>query len=84
MATLTVQRDKGWADKIRRYRILVDGLEIGRMAEGEVIRHTLTDGMHVIEARIDWCGSPPLQFEMLSTDKIVLIRSALRGWRLLF
>jgi|SRR5690349_5035066 len=84
MVTLTVRRDKGWSDKLRKYRILLDGREIGRIGEGEVVRHPLTQGAHVIEARIDWCGSRPLEFEARATDKDVLVRSALRGWRLLF
>jgi hypothetical protein len=83
MPTLTVQRDKGWADKIRKYRILLDGAEIGRLGEGEVLHQQITNGPHVIEAKIDWCGSRPLHFNAQSEDKVVLVRSALRGWRLL-
>ena len=83
MPTLTVQRDKGWADKIRKYRILLDGVEIGRIGEGEVLRQQISDGPHAIEAKIDWCGSRPLHFNAQSEDQVVVVRSALRGWRLL-
>ena len=81
MPTLTVRRDKGWADKIRMYRILVDGVEIGQLGEGEVLRQEISYGPHVMEAKVDWCGSRPLRFEAQSADQVVLVRSTLRGWR---
>ena len=84
MPTLTVQRDKGWTDKIRKYQILVDGVETGQIGEGEVLHHQIALGHHVVEAKIDWCGSQPLHFDAQSEDKVVLVRSGLRGWRVLF
>ena len=84
MPTITVRRDKGWADKMRKYRILVDGAEIGQLGEGEVLRHEISDETHSIEARIDWCGSRRIPFQAQSEDLVFLVRSALRGWRLQF
>jgi hypothetical protein len=60
MPTLSVQRDRGIADKLRKYRILLDGLEIGELAEEAVLSRETSSGPHVLEARIDWCGSQPL------------------------
>jgi len=84
MTKLTVTRDKGWADRLRKYRILLDGLEIGWIGEGDMIEQQIAAGSHVIEARIDWCGSRPFRFEAQSDDIGVVVRSALRGWRLFF
>jgi hypothetical protein len=84
MPTLTVVRDKGWADKLRQYRIVLDGVEIARLGEGGELRREISEGPHVIEARIDWCGSQPLRFEAKLGEQVVLVRSALRGWRMLF
>jgi myo-inositol catabolism protein IolC len=81
MTTLTVQRDNGWADKLRKYRILVDGVEIGRLGENEKLFHQVGEGLHVIDARVDWCGSRPLKFEARSEDLEVTVKSSLRGWR---
>ena len=83
MAILTVARDKGWTDKFRRYRIVLDGEEIGHLAEDEVLEHAIADGPHRIDARIDWCGSGPVEFEVRGEDRLVLVRSGLRGWRFL-
>jgi hypothetical protein len=42
--SLTVRRDKGWADRLRKYRIILDGDEIGQLGEGEVLRQEISDG----------------------------------------
>lgn len=81
MPTLTVTRDKGWADKVRKYRILLNGLEIGRIGEGELLQLQIPAGSHAIEARIDWCGSRLLRFDVDTDDIGIVVRSALRGGR---
>ncbi len=83
MATLAVRRDKGYADKLRKYRILLDGLEIGQLAEGTVLRQEVSEGPHVVEARVDWCGSQPLDLHAVAGEQVVVVRSALRGWRVM-
>ena len=83
MPTLKVVRDRGWVDKLRQYRILVDGVEIGRLAEGGMLHHEISVGAHVIEARIDWCGSLPLRFEAQPREQVVVVRNGLHGWRML-
>ena len=83
MTTLTVHRDEGWADKLRKHRILLDGVEIGRLGERDELMHQVSEGRHVIEARIDWCGSQPLSFEAKAEGVVVTVKSALRGWRVL-
>jgi hypothetical protein len=66
------------------YRILVDGVEIGRLGEGATLAHQVSEGPHVVQATIDWCGSQPLNFEAKSEDLVVTLKSALRGWRMFF
>ncbi len=83
MATLVVRRDKGYADRIRKYRILVDGVEIGKLGEEESIRKEISEGPHVVEAKIDWCGSQPLELNAQPGEEAVIVRSALRGWRVM-
>jgi hypothetical protein len=83
MTTLTVHRDKGWSDKLRKYQILLDGVEIGRLGQGEKLMQQVADGRHVLEATIDWCGSQPLSFEANTEDVVVTVKSALQGWRIL-
>ena len=82
MATLTIKRDRGYADAGRAYRILLDGRDIGGLSQGDELCRDISAGQHVLEARIDWCGSQPLRLEV-DSDQFVVVRSALRGWRML-
>ena len=81
MPTLTVRRDCAVADELRKYRILLDGLEIGRLRFAASLRHEILEGPHVIQARIDWCGSKPLRFDATASDRTIVINSPLMGWR---
>ncbi len=88
MPTLTVQRDIETVLGLTRfrcydpsYRIFVDGVEAGQIREGEALHLPITFGYHVVEAKIDWCGSRPLRFWPKSEHEVVRVRSRMRGWR---
>ena len=83
MATLTVQRDHGYADKLRKYSIFLNGSVIGQLAEGAELHHELGEQPHTVEARLDWCRSKPFDLPDLDKHHIVVVRSALRGWRVM-
>jgi len=38
----------------------VDGKESARLAQGAEVRIDVTPGHHLVQARMDWCASPPL------------------------
>ena len=84
MPTLIVRRARGGSDRLRRYRILLDGVAVGQLLQGEALSVAVEPGRHELQARIDWCGSRPLSLEVGAADEVVQVRSALRGWRLLF
>ena len=62
---IVVTRPAGfYQDAVRRYRILVDGHEAGRLKRGEVLRHTVPAGRHDVVAKIDWSGSPAARIDV--------------------
>lgn len=81
MPSLLITRDRGYADCLRGYRVLLDGAFVGTVAPRGGLRLEVGPGEHVVEARIDWCGSQPLRFAATGEHHIA-IKSALRGWRL--
>lgn len=83
MTTITVRRDGGGLDKLRRYRILVDGNEVGRLGEKGRLSYPVSEGPHTIEARIDWCASPVMRFEATGEDLWLVVDNTLHGWRAL-
>jgi hypothetical protein len=59
---ITVERPTGYYIAVyRRYRILVDGREVGAVKRGETLLTTVTAGPHTVSARIDWSGSPAVE-----------------------
>jgi hypothetical protein len=85
MSTLTLRRDSRFMDSLRRYRILLDGKEVVRLSNGETFRREIPSGEHVIEARIDWCGSRPRHFvARAGEDTALVVRNNLRGLRIVF
>lgn len=67
--TLIVERPKGgWQDLLRSYTIRVDGSKIGSLRRGQSVTLELPAGSHVVDARIDWSGSPELTVEIEPND----------------
>jgi hypothetical protein len=84
MALLKIVRDSGYADRLRDYKVVLDGKEAGKVANGETIEFPIPAGQHSLSLKIDWCGSNTIQFTALEEDVITFdARSNLRGSRIL-
>ena len=81
-AILRVTRTTSYADRVRAYRILVDGVERGRLSAGSSIDIPVTAGDHSVVAKIDWCSSPTVT-ETTQTNSIATLECAsnLQGLR---
>ena len=84
MPNLILYRDSGWADAWRKYSVWLDNREVARIAGGEKIVFPVSVGDHTLQARIDWCRTKTIQFSVGNTDATFLVRSGLRGWRMMF
>ena len=47
-----------WRDAYRKYRVLVDDVEVGQLANGEVAEYEASLGPHSVRMKIDFAGSP--------------------------
>ena len=85
MAQLKITRDKGWADKLRSYKIIVDEKEIAEIKEGETVELDIDQGQHELYCMIAWCRSNKLTFDVNSLNEIKAfeVKSSLRGVKLL-
>jgi hypothetical protein len=65
MAELIVRRcTAAWQDRMRDYRVLVDGSERGRVGNGGELRVLVAPGRHRVQVKIDWCGSPAVDVDV--------------------
>ena len=69
-ATLVLSRTKAYVDKVRAYRILLDGQEIGRIKEGTEEKLMIPSGSHELQLKIDWSMSPPAHFDAAEGETV--------------
>jgi hypothetical protein len=64
-AYIVLRRPSGhWRDSLRSYRVLLDGREVSKIKAGEELSLAVTPGRHNIAVKIDWGGSPTMDFEL--------------------
>lgn len=59
---IAISRPSGkYRDARRRYRIEIDGEQVGDIGAGEELIVPTVAGVHTVQARIDWSGSPKVE-----------------------
>ena len=61
---LEIKRDSTHFDRLRSYRIELDGKIIGEIDDGETKRIALESGSHTLRLRLDWCSSQKIEFKV--------------------
>ena len=64
MAKLTMHRSRELNNKIRIFKIHIDGKQVGEIRYGETIDFEVTPGRHEVVAKVDWCRSQVVEFEV--------------------
>ena len=64
MATIRLQRTSEYINRFRDYRIFIDEQQVGTIANGETKYFATNEGQHTIAAKIDWCSSPNISFDI--------------------
>ena len=63
MCVLRLHRSSTYIDAVRPYRILANGSEIGKVVRGSTLEVSVPAGQTIVEAKIDWCSSRPLNLD---------------------
>lgn len=83
-AQITVRRKTSYADRLRAYEVRLDGVAVGSVRARGAVTVPVSPGKHSLALRIDWCGSPRVDFEAHTGEELVFeCGSSLSGWRLL-
>ena len=64
MAKLIIIRNSEYANRLRSYRIYLDGVKLGNVANGDSKEFVISAGRHQVYAKIDWCSSPTISFDI--------------------
>lgn len=68
----------GYRDRLRRYSVLIDGRQAGRVGRGRTLRFDVPAGAHTLQLKVDWCLSARLTVEA-EPGKIVYFTCAPNG-----
>lgn len=68
MAKLIVTRSSEWTNRGRAINIYLDGQKLGPMKNGATQEFDIPDGIHSLQAKIDWCGSRNYSFMVTDND----------------
>lgn len=68
MATITIRRGHALVHALRAYAVLVDGVRLGTLRQGETFRCDVGTGRHEVRLTVDWCGSPTLVVDVGTAD----------------
>lgn len=72
-----------FTDRLRSYEVALDGNIVGRVNAGEVVEYNTSPGEHTLQLKIDWCGSPTLDFAIADDEVIDFECGGLSGYKLL-
>lgn len=68
MPKIKIQRTKEYNNMLRDFIILIDGQEIGKIANGETKDFEILPGHHIIKAKIDWGSSPEIPIVLVDNE----------------
>lgn len=80
MATkLILHRKSEFMNKLRGIKVFIDGMEMGKIANGGTEEYSVTPGVHTIQCKIDWCSSPVMDLTINSDEsKFMQVRSGMQ------
>jgi hypothetical protein len=81
---ISISRDSGYADRIRQFRIALDGQTIGTIGDGHDASFDVEAGPHTLRLGVDWARSNPVQFRVEPGETVrFTCASRARGSRVL-
>jgi hypothetical protein len=73
VARVTVSRDdKPFPDRLRSYRIVLDGETIARVRSGETVTVPVDAGHRELHLAIDWARSPSIELDLADDDEPIV------------
>lgn len=80
---LKIKRYSAWVDAFRKYKIILDGKEIGKIKNGESLEFPIEQGEHSLVLKIDYARSNKVSFSSNNENVEFVCGSNLKGWKIL-
>ena len=78
MATIKIRRTNDYINVMRDYRLFIDNQKIGTISNGQTKDFEIQAGRHSLIAKIDWCSSQELFFEINNNETKIILVGALK------
>ncbi|MCL3782069.1 hypothetical protein EMN47_16905 [Prolixibacteraceae bacterium JC049] len=65
MAKLIIKRKSEWSNRLKAYKLFIDGKQVESIKNGEIKEFQLEDGTHQVEAKVNWCSTGVFEFEVI-------------------
>lgn len=70
MSIIKITRSDEYANRLRNIRIILDGTELGTIGNAETKDFDIKPGNHLLQAKIDWCSSNKVEFNISGNETI--------------
>ncbi|SEW39560.1 hypothetical protein [[Clostridium] fimetarium] len=67
---IRITRASEYVDSIRKYNVIVDGKNIGKIKDGMTEEFEIPTGEHTIYLKIDWCRSNKIFFDAVDNETL--------------
>jgi hypothetical protein len=74
---IVISRPKQFADRVRAYKLLIDGKIISKLKAGEEVRVTLPENAKILTAKIDWCSSNEFNLSNVRANENIEVKNAM-------
>jgi hypothetical protein len=69
-AWIDVERQEGWRDRARPYKVIIDGGRAGTVGHGQQESFVVTPGSHEVFLKLDWCRTPKLTVDVAGGQRV--------------
>ena len=76
MTKIIISRIDEVPNRMRDYRLYIDGQKVGTISNGTRKEFDVLPGRHLLCVKIDWAGSPEMPFEIIGNKAAVFKVSA--------
>ena len=81
--SVVLDRTSVWRDRMRKYKVMIDGVEAGDIKAGEEKTFPVNPGEHQLQMNLDWTSSPPLRFRLEPGENVRFLCGGGKTWTML-
>lgn len=80
---IIINRKSEWRNRAFGFRVLIDGKEVGMIANGGSEEYPIDPGVHKLQCKIDWGSSPELELTLAEGEtRFVQVGSGMKYYSL--